>query len=195
MINDRLPFAYIGAALTVGALVALPLPAQADVHGDTAKHDAHVDLAIPSAYGGGGGGGEEEAPSAKKPRKEIRQHRPTRHIAQKPRKHYKYFVHHPHPQEQVSVRSEHGGGGGYRHHRGHHGHHHNRHFTDDTYLLRQLRRYHSQQEALEAVNQEADHWLRRTPEKVEPRDGKGHNAKVSVREKPDVRRDSGRTGR
>ncbi|GII65608.1 hypothetical protein Skr01_56930 [Sphaerisporangium krabiense] len=189
MINDRLPFAYIGAALTVGTLMALPLPAQAEVHGGTAKNGAHVDLTFASAPGRGGGG-EEETPPAKKPRKEIRQHRPARHIAQAPRKHYKYFVHQP---EEVSVRSEHGGGGGYRHHRGNHGHHHNRHFTDDTYLLRQLRRYHSRQEALEAINRQSNRWLHPRPEKVEPRDGKGHNATVGEREKPN--RDSGRIGR
>ncbi|RCG31229.1 hypothetical protein DQ384_10845 [Sphaerisporangium album] len=195
MINDRSLFAYIGAAVTAGALMALPLPAQADSHAGTATNGAHLRLAFPSAPdGGGGGGGEEEV---KKPRKEVPKHRPIRHIAQRPRKHYHHFVHKPYPREQVkvSVESPHGGGGGggHRHHGGHHGHHHNGHFADDIYVTRQARRYHNYHEALEALTRDANHWLRQRPVKVHHHHGhRGHDAVRDEREAPSAQRDSGR---
>jgi hypothetical protein len=200
MINDRSLFAYIGAAVTAGALMALPLPAQADSHVGTTKNNAQAALAFPSTAGGGGGGGgggEEEAPSAKKPRKEVRKHRRVRYVAQRPHKHHKHFVHHQQPREyvDVSVQPEHGGGGGRRHHWGHHGHHHNNHFTDDLYHTRHLRRFHSYHEAREALIQDARRWLHHTPAKAHnPHDGKGHDAVRVVRKEPSAHRDSGRKG-
>ncbi|GAA3794307.1 hypothetical protein GCM10022226_12070 [Sphaerisporangium flaviroseum] len=197
MINDRSLFAYIGAAVTAGALMALPLPAQADSHVGTTKNAAQAGLTFPSTPdGGGGGGGEEKAPSAKKPRKEIRKHRRIRHVVQRPRKHHEHFVRQPQPREhvKVSIQPEHGGGGGHRHHWGHHGHHHNNHFTDDLYRTRHLRKYHSHHEAREALIRDARRWFHHVPAKAHPQGVKGHDAVRVVRKEPSAHRDGGRKG-
>ncbi|WP_424529641.1 hypothetical protein ACOZ38_09070 [Sphaerisporangium viridialbum] len=195
MINDRSLFAYIGAAVTAGALMALPLPAQANSHAGT-SNGAHARLTFPSTPdGGGGGGGEEEAPAAKKPRKEIRKHHRIRYVAHRPRKHHEHF-HQPQPRENVdvSVDSEHGGGGDRRHHWGNHGHHHNNHFADDLYRTRHLRRFHSYREAREALIRDANRWFRHKSEKAHPKRVKGHDDVRVMREEPSARRDSGRQG-
>ncbi|MEU9886239.1 hypothetical protein [Sphaerisporangium sp. NPDC051011] len=145
--------------------MAPALPAQANAHADT--NGAHTGLMFRSTPDGGGpSGGEEEVPAVKKPRKEIRKHRPIRHIAYRPQKHYEHF-HKPRPEEyvDVSVTPEHGGGGGFRNHHRHHGHRHNGHFIDDLYRARHLRRHHSHQEAYQAALREADRWLNQRPMK------------------------------
>ncbi|MEU8269928.1 hypothetical protein AB0B89_22560 [Sphaerisporangium sp. NPDC049002] len=190
MINDRSLFAYIGAAVTAGALLAPALPAQAASHAGTTKNGSHALFLLPSAPGGGGGGGgEEEAPSAKKPRKEIRKHRRVRYVVQRPQKHYEY------PEESVEVSPEHGGGGGYRHHGRHHGHHHNNHFADDLYRTRHLRRFHSYHEARAALIRDARRWLHPGPEKAEPQRPKGQDAVRIVHKEPGALKGSGRKGR
>ncbi|WP_248963519.1 hypothetical protein [Sphaerisporangium perillae] len=173
-ISDRSLFAYIGAAMTAGALMALPLPALADSHAGAAENGADARLTLTSTPdgGGGGGGGGGEVPSAKKPRKEVRKHRRIRYVAQRPRKHghHERFVHQPHL--KVSVHDVygdggHGGRGGHhRHHGWHHGHHNN-HFTEDLFRDRRLRTAHSERALHEALEKEAHRWLSvRTPKTI-----------------------------